>query len=118
MEARVETSLGRRRVEYAGALDEALRRILEHLASKPEVRQVILFGSYAAGRRDLFTDLDLLVVLHSDLDFVTRTASLYGELSAGVDLDLLAYTPEEFERLRHGPFVGRILETGKVLLAR
>jgi predicted nucleotidyltransferase len=24
----------------------------------PEVQQVILFGSYAAGRRDLFTDLD------------------------------------------------------------
>jgi len=28
----------------------------------PEVQQVILFGSYAAGRRDLFTDLDVIVM--------------------------------------------------------
>lgn len=42
----------------------------------PEVHKVILFGSYAKGRRDLFTDLDLIVVMDSRDDFVTRCAEL------------------------------------------
>ena len=42
----------------------------------PEVYKVVLFGSYAKGRRDLFTDLDLIVVMDSRDDFVTRCAEL------------------------------------------
>jgi predicted nucleotidyltransferase len=79
---------------------------------------VILFGSYATGRRDLFTDLDLLVVMESGEDFVARTTSLYRALEPRVDLDLLVYTPEEFERLRQRGLVRRIAETGRTLLAR
>lgn len=79
---------------------------------------MILFGSYATGRRDLFTDLDLLVVMESGEDFVARTTSLYRALEPRVDLDLLVYTPEEFERLRQRGLVRRIAETGRTLLAR
>jgi len=107
--------LAQRRAEYAEALDQALSKIVAHLANMPEVEQVILFGSYAAGRRDLFTDLDLLVVMSSEQDFVRRTAELYQQVAAGVDLDLLVYTPEEFERLRRHGFVRQALETGRVL---
>ena len=106
------------RSTYVQALDEALARIVGTLEARPEVRRVVLFGSYARGRRDLFTDLDLLVVMDSTEDFVTRTASLYRELAPGVDMDLLVYTPAEFERLRHRGFVHRALETGRTLLAR
>jgi predicted nucleotidyltransferase len=81
----------------------------------PEVELVILFGSYNAGRRDLFTDLDILVVMESPLDFITRTAELYRRLSAGVDLDLLVYTPEELCSNKKKPFLRHALETGKVL---
>jgi predicted nucleotidyltransferase len=113
-------------VEAAERLDrerrayrQALRRTLEHtvtvLASRPEVQRIILFGSYARGRRDLFTDLDLLVVLQSPLDFVTRTAELYRSLPGSVDLDLLAYTPQELERIRQRGLVREILEKGTVL---
>jgi predicted nucleotidyltransferase len=107
--------LAQRRAEYAEALDRALSKIVAHLANMPEVEQVILFGSYAAGRRDLFTDLDLLVVMSSEQDFVRRTAELYQQVAAGVDLDLLVYTPEEFERLRQYGVVRQALETGRVL---
>jgi len=111
----LEMVLTQRRAEYAEALEHALNRIVNRLTSTPEVERVILFGSYAAGRRDLFTDLDLLVVMSSEQDFVHRTAELYQQLAAGVDLDLLVYTPEEFERERHGGFVQQALKTGRVL---
>jgi predicted nucleotidyltransferase len=107
--------LTERRAEYAEALERALDEVVAHLARMPEVERVILFGSYAAGQRDLFTDLDLLVVMSSEQDFVHRTAELYRQMAAGVDLDLLVYTPEEFERLRQSGFVRQAVETGKVL---
>lgn len=100
---------------YRRALHDALEKTVSTLAARPEVHRIILFGSYARGRRDLFTDLDLLVVMDSPLDFVTRTAELYGSLSADVDLDLLVYTPAEVERVRHRAVVREILEKGTVL---
>jgi predicted nucleotidyltransferase len=107
--------LEEKRKQYRQALGQALEHIVARLSSMPEVEKVILFGSYAAGRRDLFTDLDVLVVMHSDKDFVTRTAELYPQLGAGVDMDLLVYTPEEFERMRQRGFVKHALEGGEVL---
>lgn len=64
------------------------------------------------------TDLDLLVVMDSPLDFVTRTTEMARQIKAGVALDLLVYTPAEMERMRHRPFMQRILNTGKVIYAR
>jgi predicted nucleotidyltransferase len=114
----VETDLARRRAEYSEALDHALNTVVSRLAAMPQVERVILFGSYAAGRRDLFTDLDLLVVMASEQDFVQRTAELYRQLGVDVDLDLLVYTPEEFARQRRRGFVRQALKTGKVLYER
>jgi predicted nucleotidyltransferase len=110
-----ESALEQKRLAYGQALRAALERVLDQLTRMPQVYRVMLFGSYAAGRRDLFTDLDLLVVMDSDQDFVQRTAELYGQLQAGVDMDLLVYTPEEFERMRHSGFVRHAVKTGQVL---
>lgn len=110
--------LAARRAAYAAALQEALQRILAQLRRMPEVERVILFGSYAAGRKDLFTDLDLLVVMESPEDFLTRTARLRRDLTAGVDLDLLVYTPEEFIQMQDRGFLQHILATGQVLYER
>ncbi len=106
------------RVQYQQDLSQALDNLVAHLSSKPQVQHIILFGSYAQGRSDLFTDLDLLVVMDSELDFVTRTAQLYAEISVGVDLDLLVYTPQEIERHKDRPFFRRILKEGIVLYAK
>ena len=106
------------RERYVEALERDLESLVEQLRSMPEVHKVILFGSYSQGRRDLFTDLDLLVIMESDQDFVTRGADLAGKLRAGVALDLLAYTPEEMDRIRERPFIRHALKTGKVLYER
>lgn len=104
-----------RREEYATKLEEAVKRIREKLSRRPEVELVVLFGSYARGVRDLLTDLDVLVVMKSEKPFVERVAQLYRELDVGVDMDLVCYTPEEFERMKERPFVKRALAEGVVL---
>jgi len=112
------STLARCRDRYVRLLEEDLEQIVAQLSRMSQVRLVVLFGSYAAGRRDLLTDLDTLVVMDSPLDFVTRTAELYRRLSPRVDLDLLVYTPEELEANRTRPFFRRILEKGRVLYER
>ena len=110
-----EEELASRRRQYQRALAEALEHITAALARKPEVEYGILFGSYADGRNDLFTDLDILIVAESSQDFVTRTAEMYRYLSVPVDLDLLVYTPEELERNRDRGFIRQVLEKGTVI---
>ncbi len=117
-DAQIAARLERERVDYVAALADTLRRAVALLQRKPAVRSVILFGSYARGRRDLFTDLDLLVVMESDVGFVERTIELRREIAAQVDLDLLVYTPGELEKVRHRGFVREAIESGEVLLAR
>lgn len=63
------------------------------------------------------SDVDLLMVWDTPLNFVERVAELYRLLQPRVAADLLAYTPEELERVRCRPFVRRALAEGKVLYA-
>lgn len=117
-------ALAAQREQYQQDLDRAVATIVRSLARRPEVERVYLFGSYARGRRDLFTDLDLLVIMDSPLDFVTRTADMYQYLSSsenapiGVDMDLLVYTPEEFRHNANRGFIRRALKEGKLIYER
>ena len=108
------TELDRQRQVYVAALARSLDDLVAQLAVMPEVARVILLGSYAAGRRDLFTDLDLLVVMRSPLN-ISRTADLYRRLCTDVDMDLVVYTPEEIARAGTHPFLNRVLTAGRIL---
>jgi predicted nucleotidyltransferase len=109
-------SLTERKEQYAAALERALTTVVSCLTALPEVEKVIVFGSYQRGSRDLFTDLDLLVVIRTTEGFLKRMERLYGLLAGtGVDLDLFAYTPEEIEENRSRPFFRRVLTEGEVV---
>lgn len=110
-----DISLERKRAAHAEALDNSLTKCVDHLSSMPDVKKIILFGSYASGRRDLFTDLDLMVVMVSNKDFVKRTAELYRQLPIKVDMDLLVYTPGEFEKMSKRGFIRHALLSGRVI---
>jgi predicted nucleotidyltransferase len=113
----VATSLDTLRRDHLAQLDAELPRIVLALKSLG-ARLIILFGSYAAGRRDLFTDLDLLVVMDSDLPFVERIVDVSRRIRPRVPTDILVYTPAEFEAIRGRRFFRHALSTGKVLHAR
>lgn len=103
------TDLAAQRAVYAWSLDEALRQVAAVLPGVDGIQRVSLFGSGARGRRDLFTDLDLLVIWETELPLVERLKALYARLDLGVDLDVICYTPAEFQALRDRPFLRRIL---------
>ena len=82
------------------------------------MKQIVLFGSYAQGKKDLLSGLNILVIMDTQLDFVHRNALLYEKLALPVDYDLLTYTPEELNRLKNRTFFQKILKEGKVLFEK
>lgn len=104
-----------RRAIHAQRLEDALDRIVAVLTPIPGIRRVSVFGSYARGRRDLFTDLDLLVVWDTERSLLERLRFLYSAVDARVDLDVICYTPAELEALADQPFVRRLLGEEVVL---
>lgn len=103
------------RAAYAERLEAGLRRAVVILSQVEGIRRVSVFGSAARGRRDLFTDLDLLVIWETERSFPERSAFLHGLLDLGVDLDVVCYTPDEFDALKDQPFLRRVLSEEVVL---
>lgn len=110
----LKDELHRHRKRYRQALTEELDRLREELVALG-VERIILFGSMLHDAADLTSDLDLIVVWDTQLDFVTRTAELYRRLKPRVAVDLLVYTPEEFEEMADRPFVRYAVTEGRVL---
>ena len=95
-------------------LERELERIVRVLRGMG-VQLIVLFGSAARKEIVVWSDLDLIVVLDSDLPFIKRLGLLYERIQPRVGLDLLAYTPQEFEAIRERPFIRQALQEGRVL---
>ena len=94
-----------------------LRKILDHLCvGRPE--RIYLFGSWACGEGDELSDVDLVVIMKSEMPFLERTAMVMKSLPLSVGaIDLLVYTPEEFRQmlLDGNAFAEMLIEEGKII---
>ena len=88
---------------------------LKDVAAQLGVKQVVLFGSMVQGDPGLASDIDLLVVWDTPLDYLTRTVELYRRLAPKAPVDLLVYTTDEMARISKRPFIKQILEEGKII---
>lgn len=80
------------------------------------VQKVVQFGSSARGEAGLDSDLDLIVVMDSEESFPERIVTLYKILKPRVAVDLLVYTPAEFEEMKENNFFLRdVLREGRTL---
>jgi predicted nucleotidyltransferase len=98
------------------ALEAELARFLDFLRTHYVPQRVILFDSLAEGRLHPDSDLDLVVVMPSSRPFLERIGELLERFRPRVGVDLLVYTPEEFEEIRNRPFFREeVLAKGVVL---
>jgi predicted nucleotidyltransferase len=98
-----------------------LQTLLNRLVERIQPEKVVLFGSYANDTATPQSDIDLLVILESDLRRDQRQEAISRALRPRrVPVDILAYTPAEVERCLETPtsFVCHILATGKVIYDR
>ncbi len=110
----IRERLRRRKKVHCERLAQEAKR-LSTAAAALGVQRVVLFGSLARGQAGLSSDLDLLIVWDTPLDFMARTVELYRRLAPRVATEMLVYTPDEMRRMAQRPFVRRVLAEGKVL---
>lgn len=81
-------------------------RLTAYFADKPGVSGLVVFGSFANGTNSRRSDLDLVVIERTEKRFIERLTTEYLDLdeTAGVAVDVLIYTPEEWEKKRRDPF--------------
>ena len=77
-----------------------------------------MFGSTARGEADEWSDLDLVVVAETETAFFDRFRDFGDLYEIWPRLDLLVYTPAEFERMveEENPFLLRVLDEGVDIL--
>lgn len=106
-------------------LAEGWEQRLVRALIQPDVERIILFGSRARGEADKYSDLDLVVVRRTSDRFLKRLEDAYQRLAdaalgLGVDVDILVYTPDEYQRMLEegNPLVMFVHREGRVLYER
>ncbi|NJK52093.1 MAG: HEPN domain-containing protein [Leptolyngbyaceae cyanobacterium SU_3_3] len=101
-------------------LEAELRRYVAMLQETYDPQSVWVFGSMATGTVHEWSDIDLVIVKETNQRFLERTKEVLKLLQPKVGLDVLVYTPSEFDQLRQNrAFVqDEIVSKGKVLYER
>jgi len=101
--------------------EQRLHQIRQILVERIRPEKIVLFCSYAGGEARPESDIDLLVVLESNLRRDKRQEMISRALRPRTfPIDILAYTPAEVRACVKDPqsFLSYILKTGKVLYER
>jgi len=100
---------------------EIAYQYIERLQSKINIEKVILFGSAGKGKIGYDSDLDIIVISMDfhNMSFMKRLEFLSlarGRDFLSVPMDILGYTPEEFEALSKESIVlNEAKQKGKVI---
>lgn len=98
--------------------EKFIQTITHKIAKELHPEKIILFGSYAEGKPHYYSDIDIFIIMNSDLrrdDRSVKISQLFPDRLFA--LDVLVYTPEEVELSlkRNNLFVKNILQKGKVI---
>ena len=102
---------------------EVINKFSDIIKTKLEPIKIILFGSYAYGKPEKNSDLDIMVILkESNLPRFKRSRNIRLELQRifDIDIDILVYTQAEINEWSNVElsFVNTVLKKGKILYER
>jgi len=83
-----------------------------------EPERIYLFGSAAFGEADALSDIDVVVIMRSELSFLDRLRQVGRSLPAEVGgIDILVYTPDEFASMQRegNAFAEMVTEEGRLI---
>jgi len=108
--------LKQRKAAHLAALQREISRIAQ-AAVEMGAKKVVLFGSASKGNAGIFSDLDFLIIMDSEIEFLKRTSEAYRHLKPEVGADILVYTPAELKMMlkNNNEFIRQALTEGQVL---
>jgi predicted nucleotidyltransferase len=76
------------------------------------------FGSSVRDELTITSDIDLIIILESNLNYIERLAEIYTKVKPK-DIDFLVYTPNEFRyMIKENLFIQHVIKEGKVIYER
>ncbi len=104
------------RQRWRERLEAELQRCVEVLVREYRPQRILLFGSLAQGRVHEYSDIDLIVIKDTDKPFWDRIWEVLRLLKSKEALDILVYTPEEWQEIQTRLFFEKeVLPKSKVL---
>ena len=102
-----------------------VKEYLKNLPSNIKVDGLFLFGSYATGKVREDSDLDLIIISpdFKKMEFMKRLILLShvqgaSKLTRSVPMDIIGYTPEEFENIdKESIIMRRAKREGKMIFS-
>jgi predicted nucleotidyltransferase len=96
---------------------KVLKEIVKKIVNKYKPEKIILFGSFAWGKPNVDSDVDLFIIKRTKKDFFQRSFIIRKIIDGALPVDILVRTPEELEkRLNLGDFFYQdIIKKGKYL---
>lgn len=94
-----------------------IQKFVQQLVSKFNPEKIILFGSFAYGKPSKSSDIDLLVIMKTNLRPIEQEVAIRKAIGRNFPLDLIVFTPSQLrEREKMGDFfIKTILQKGKIL---
>lgn len=92
-----------------------LHRYVDLLVRYYAPQRILLFGSLAAGEVHEYSDIDLIVVAESQRSFWERLVEVNTLLRPQVPVDILIYTPAEWQEVQQRSFFREEVIKGRVL---
>lgn len=98
-------------------LDQAVQKIADKIVKRYRPEKIILFGSYASGRTHVWSDVDIIAVKKTNKRFYDRINEVSALIPHEIPVDILVYTPEEFNKMAKGNYFIRdeVLKKGKII---
>lgn len=100
---------------------ELLETITQHLVAELNPEEIILFGSYAWGEPNKYSDIDLCVIVPDDIpefnrvQWAIRGREAIAEIDADVDLMVKTRSDMETFKTVKASLTRKIVEEGKIL---
>ena len=96
---------------------KAIDQVVDQIVEKFKPQKIILFGSYARGNPRPESDVDMLVVMDTQLREVQQAIQICQQIEYKFGLDLIVHTPKYLaKRIKMGDwFLLDVLKEGKVI---
>jgi len=97
--------------------NKIVRRFINLLIKKFNLKKIIIFGSFARGDYHKGSDLDLVIVGEFKERFIDRIGKIIELNESDLEIDVMIYTEEEFQKMskERRPFIEQVLEEGIVV---
>lgn len=97
--------------------NESIESLIGKLRESYKPEMIMMFGSRARGDLKMESDLDLLIVKKAKKSPLRRRVDVRKILSTDIALDVIVYTPDEFEAMvkSGSAFIKTLFKEGKIL---